>query len=252
MKHTSAAVIHLATANMSCDTCPSKAVCAATELSGHDPALRNRIVRRARARKKSEVLYRLGDPLQALYVIRAGSIRTSMSTCEGEVQVLGFHVPGELLGIDAISENFHPSDAVAIETSVVCELPFPALEKLMHETPVVQRQFLRLMSREIAREEELMCMLGQQNADSRLAACLLSLSARYHRVDTRGDGLTLSMSREDLGNHLGLAMETVSRLFTRFQEEGLLSVTGRHVQLLDYPRLRALQESGSGGVRMSG
>lgn len=230
---------------LSCNECPSRKACISAELGGHDPAIPDRIVRR-RLRKKGEMLYRAHEPLRALYTMQTGCIRTSMSTCDGEVQVLGFHVPGDLLGIDAIGEGRHPSEAAAIEDSLVCEFPYPALEALMREVPSLQRHLLRLMSQEIAREEELMCVLGQRGAESRLASCLLNLSERYRKVDRHGDWLTLSMSREDLGNHLGLAMETVSRLFSRFQEEGLLSVAGRHVRLLDYPRLRAVQESGAG------
>lgn len=240
MKEKTAAITNLTPPGTSCSGCPAFKACVAARLCGHDTALLGRVVTRRRLRRKGEMLYCVGDPLRTLHVVQAGSIRTGMSTCEGDVQVLGFHVPGDILGIDAIGENSHPSDATAIEASVVCELPYPLLEKQMRATPPLQREFMRLLSGEIAREKELMCVLGQRNADSRLATCLLNLSERYGRADTRAGRLTLAMSRQDLGNHLGLAMETISRLFTRFQEEGLLSVAGRRVQLLDYPRLRAL------------
>ncbi|OGI46930.1 MAG: hypothetical protein A2151_05700 [Candidatus Muproteobacteria bacterium RBG_16_65_34] len=235
-------VIGLTSSCVSCRNCPASRACIATELSGQDPAIRDRIVKRRRFMQKGEMLYRPGEPLRALYTVQTGCIRTSMTTCDGEVQVLGFHVPGELLGIDALGEQRHPSEAAAIETTAVCEYPYHELERLMGEAPAIQRQLLRLLSREIAREEELMCLLGQRNAESRLAACLLNLSERYSRGGKRGDGFTLAMSRQDLGNHLGLAMETVSRLISRFQDEGMLSVAGRHVQLLDAPRLHALME----------
>lgn len=240
----SALNIETAHLRLSCGECPSRQACIAAEFGDHDPTRSDRIVRR-RLRRKGETLYHAGESLQALYTVRSGCVRTSMSTCDGEVQVLGFHVPGDLLGIDAIGEGRHPSEAAAIEESLVCEFSYAALEKLMREVPALQRRLLRLMSLEITREEELMCVLGQMDAESRLAGCLLDLSERYRKADRRGDWFTLSMTREDLGNHLGLAMETVSRLFTRFQDEGLLSVTGRHVQLLDFPRLRAVQESGA-------
>lgn len=247
----SAANIETVPLRFSCKECPSRKVCLSMELGAHDPAAPERIIRR-RLRRKGETLYRAGEPLRALHAVQGGCIRTSMSTCDGEVQVLGFHVPGELLGIDAIGEGRHPSDATVIEESLVCEFPYAALEAQMREAPALQRRLLRLMSLEIAREEELMCVLGQRGAESRLANCLLDLSKRQQKIERRGDWFRLSMSREDLGNHLGLAMETVSRLFSRFQEEGLLSVAGRQVRLLDYPRLRAVQESGGGFTPVQG
>src|SRR4030067_193122 len=173
----SAANIETVPLRFSCKECPSRKGCLSMELGAPDRGARERIIGR-RLRGKGETLYRAGEPLRALHAVQGGCIRTSMSTCDGEVQVLGFHVPGELLGIDAIGEGRPPSAAAAIEESLVCEFPYAALEARMREVPALQRRLLRLMSLEIAREEELMCVLGQRGAEARLGELPLRSGAR--------------------------------------------------------------------------
>lgn len=210
-----------------------------------------RIVRRRRALEKGQTLYRMGDPLLALYAVRGGSVKTNLLTQGGRVQVTGFYLPGELIGIDAIDEGRFPCDAVALETTELCKIPWPELNELAERIPALHRQLVRLLSREIARGEELLMMLGHLDAEARLAACLLDFNARYKRLGDTGDRFTLSMSRQDLGDYLGLALETVSRFFTRLHEDGLLEVQGRDVRLRDPAGLRAMvsQPSGRRGLR---
>jgi CRP/FNR family transcriptional regulator len=198
---------------------------------------------------KGEYLYHMGDPLSTLYIIRSGSIKTSRLTRDGRIQVIGFHVPGELLGIDAIGESLHPSNAIALESSTLSEIPYYWLEQLSYKTPSLQRALMQLLSREIVRDEELMVMLGRQNAEARLASCILSLVKRTNHTaaDRR---IRLPMSRQDLADHLGLALETVSRLFTRLQAQGILRVDNRQIQLLDPARLEDLVEQCSSSYRL--
>jgi CRP/FNR family transcriptional regulator, anaerobic regulatory protein len=205
------------------------------------PAI-NSITQHRRTLRKGEYLYHMGDPLASLHVIRNGSIKTSKLTRDGRIQVIGFHVAGELLGIDAISHMQHPSNAVALETTSLCEIPYFWLEELAHNTPELQRGLMQLLSREIVRDEELLVMLGRQNAEARLAACLLNLSRRSPLNSGREKRLKLTMSRQDLADHLGLALETVSRLFSRLQAQGILRVHNRQIYLLDPERLEALVE----------
>lgn len=184
-----------------------------------------------------------------MYAVRSGSFKTTGLMADGRAQVSGFYLPGELLGMDAISNDVHPCSAEALEPSEVCEIPFGELERLAQQVPGLQHQLLRLMSREIVDDERLLLMIGRMKAEERLAAALVSLAQRYARVCSTvppaGTVLRLTMSRQDLGDYLGLALETVSRLFSRFQEEGLVEVRGRHVRLIDFARLQAL--AGGGG-----
>jgi CRP/FNR family transcriptional regulator len=188
--------------------------------------------------KKGEALYRYGDPLRSLFAIKNGTIKTTGLMEDGRVQVTGFYMPGELIGVDAINADQHPCTAEALESAEVCDIPFLALEDLAHQIPSLQHQLFRIMSREIVRDEQLLMMLGRMTAEERLAASLVNFARRQARLGLSETELKLAMSRQDLGDYLGLALETVSRLFSRFQGESLIRVHGRQVQILDHARLR--------------
>ncbi|GMR18245.1 MAG: transcriptional regulator Anr [Gammaproteobacteria bacterium] len=239
-KKSSASVINLKKIRAACRECSLRELCLPLGLADSDISSIEKIIKRTRNLKKGEFLYCVGDPLEGLYAIRAGSIKTSEITREGHIQITGFHLPGELLGVDAISDDLHPCDAVALESTVVCEIPLDDLEELARKIPGLQKQLLRVMSREIVQDETLLLMLGKMNADARLAACLVNFSERFKKLGFSGSAFKLTMSRQDLGDYLGLALETVSRLFTRFQEEGYIKVEGRQLELLDIGRLRTL------------
>src|SRR5581483_10803593 len=182
----------------------------------------DRMIKRRRTLKKGEMLYRNRDPLRAIYAVRRGAFKTAGLMQDGRVHVTGFFLAGELLGFDAITADRHPCDAEALETSEVCEIPYQELEELAQRLPGLQHQLLKIMSREIVRDEQLLVLLGRMTAEERLASCLLSFSRRQARLGLSATDLSLAMSRQDLGHYLGLALETVSRLFSRFQEEGVL------------------------------
>jgi len=230
------AVTALFSAEQSCRQCATYALCLPAENGCASLAGRRRVV------KKGAHLYRTGDPFRAIYAIESGCIKTSMLTCGGDVQVLRFSLPGELVGINAIGNALHPCDAVALETTQLCELPFAHLEKLAQEHPAVQHRLLGLLSEEIVMDEKLMAMLGHQKAETRMANCLLNFNQRYRQQGHTDHSFHLPMSRQDLGDYLGLSLETVSRLFSRFQAEGLLSVQGRKVRLLDLAGLESISE----------
>jgi CRP/FNR family transcriptional regulator len=159
---------------------------------------------------------------------------------DGREQVAGFHMAGDLLGLDAIGSGTHTCDTVALEDSEVCEIPFPYLEQLSRELPSLQHQLHRIMSREIVRDYGVMLLLGSMSAEERLAAFLLNLSQRFA---TRGYSLSefrLRMTREEIGSYLGLKLETVSRAFSGFQDRGLIDVRQKHVRILDFPGLKAV------------
>jgi CRP/FNR family transcriptional regulator len=247
-KKENAKVINIASIKAACKDCNLRELCLPLGLDEPDLTALDKVIRRRRTLRKGEQLYRLGDPLKSLYAVRSGTLKTTGLMEDGRVQVTGFHLAGELLGIDAINTDQHPCSAEALETSEVCEIPYNALEELAHQVPGLQHQLFRIMSREIVEDERLLMMLGRMNAEERLASCLLSFSRRHERLGVNGAAFKLSMSRQDLGDYLGLALETVSRLFSRFQEEGLIEVQGRHVHLRDSERLHAIA-GGNGNNR---
>lgn len=236
---------------LSCHQCAAGELCLPGGLPEDEQIALERIVRRRRVLAKGQTLYRMGDALRAIYAVRRGSVKTTLLAHDGRVQVTGFYLPGELIGVDAIDAGRFPCDAIALEATELCEIPWPELNRLAARIPGLNQQLVRLMSREILREEKLLMMLGHFGAEARLAACLLNLHARYGRLGAGGDRFTLPMSRQDLGDYLGLALETVSRFLTRLHEDGLLDVQGRDVRVLDPARLQAMvsQPNGRRGMR---
>lgn len=231
-----AAVTSLFAKQKSCRQCVSSALCQLAKGIGPSLACRRHIL------KKGNHLFRAGDPFQAIHVIQSGCIKTSMLTCGGDVQVLRFSLPGETVGINAIGSNHHSCDAVALEPTELCEIPFAQLEKLALENPQVQHRLMCLLSDEIVMDEKLMAMLGHQKAETRVANCLLNFGQRYRQQGHAAMSFRLPMSRQDMGDYLGLSLETISRLLSRFQAEGLLRVQGRQVQLLNLARLQSIAE----------
>ena len=209
-------------------------------LDPHDVDRLDEIVKRNRPLHRGDYLFREGDKFQCLYIVKTGSVKTYAPSEDGGEQVLGFHLPGELIGLDAIEKSRHHCSARVLETSAVCEVPFHQLEDLSTTIPSLQHQMYRLLSREISQDENMLTLLGKKNAEERLAAFLLSLSERFKRRGFSPSDFHLSMSRHEIGNYLGLAVETISRLFTRFQDEKLLKVERKHIQLLDIERLRCV------------
>ncbi|TCK19565.1 Crp/Fnr family transcriptional regulator [Thiogranum longum] len=230
-------VVSLKEITVACQECSLNEICLPVGIDKNDMEQLDAIIDRKRPLARGDHLFKVGDRFRALYAVRSGSLKTFATSEDGQEQVMGFQLPGELVGLDAIAHNNHPLTARALETTSVCEIPFDQLEALSTQLPDLQRQMLRVMSQEIHDDEQSMLALGQRSAEERLAAFLISLSNRYRRRGFSSTQFNLTMSRGDIGNYLGLALETVSRLFTRFQNEGLLKVERRHIELLDRDRL---------------
>jgi len=233
-------VVDLQQVKVACRSCTLHELCLPLGIEGEELERLDRIIRRRRPLRRGDYLFRRGDAFRALYAVRSGAVKTYTLDEAGREQVTGFHLPGELVGLDAIGEGRHPLAARALERTSVCEIPFERLEPLTAEIPGLRRQLLRLMSRELVEDEAHLALLGQRDAEGRLAAFLLSLSRRYARRGFSAEEFRLPMSRTDLASYLGLAVETVSRLFTRFQAEGLLEAERKQVRLLDPEGLQAL------------
>jgi len=238
----SAKILNISSLKTACQECSLNGICLSLGLGENDMLSLSGAIKSRRRLKKGELLSRMGDPFRALYAIRSGSTKTCEIAADGGVQITSFHLPGELLGLDAISTERYPSDIVALENTELCELPFERLEALALEIPGLQHQLFRIMSREVLEEEKLLLMLGRMSADERLAAFLINFSKRHQQLGSSPTDLRLPMSRQDLGDYLGLALETVSRLFSRFQEDGLIRVQGRQIKLLNPAKLREVTQ----------
>lgn len=185
-------------------------------------------------------LYHAGQPFDSLYAISAGFLKTFIASRDGREQVIGFHMPGELLGFDGIASDAYQCTAISLGASDIFAIPFYKIEALARDIPVLQMQMHRIMSLEIVREQELMLLLGNMLAEERLAAFLLNLLQRFHARGYSSSEVILQMSREEIGSYLGMKIETVSRAFSRLTTAGMLEVKHRHVRILDAERLRTL------------
>ena len=172
-----------------------------------------------------------GHHSHALYAVRSGALKSYCITEDGDEQVLGFILPGELTGMDGLSGGSYASASVALETSCVCELPFDKLNSLCSQLPGMHEQIMRIVGKEITADQQMLMLLGKCNAEERLASFILSLSSRYKKRGLSPNEFYLPMSRQDIGNYLGLAIETVSRLFARLQDEGILAVDRKLVTI---------------------
>ncbi len=223
-----------------CESCGVRALCLPVSLDGEALSLMDDLVKRRAPLKKGDYLFRTGDTFKSLYAIQYGSMKSYGLTVDGKEQVTGFHLTGEVLGMDAIDEDVHHCNAVALEKTEICELPFSALETLQNEVPSLQHDLNRIMSREIRRDHHMLLMLGSTTVEQRMARFLLNL---YERLQKRGgvdNILDLSMTRQDIGNYLGVAFETVSRQLAHMQDEGILEIKNRKIHLLDLQRLEAI------------
>jgi len=230
--------IKAAALKVACSNCNLRELCLPVGFSEHELERLDTLVATRRTVHRGEALFRNGDPFEAVYAVRTGFFKTRVSSEDGRDQVTGFQMAGELLGLDGIGSDHHTCDAVALEDSQVCVIPYGQLEHLSREFTDLQRQFHRIMSREIVRDHGVMLLLGSMRAEERLAAFLLNLTQRLRARGFSASSLVLRMTREEIGTYLGLKLETVSRCFSRFQEEGVLEVRARQVRILDADALR--------------
>ncbi len=221
-----------------CGNCRLNSICLPLSLESDDIQQLDDIIQRSKPLKKGQHLYREGDDFQSVYAVRSGTLKAYKTTDDGREQVTGFYFPGEILGMDGISKNTHASSASTLETSAVCEIPFSSLAKLSALMPNLQRHFFQLMSREITDDQVLITLLSKNSADERVAALLLSISARNARRKLSSTHFRLPMSRVDIGNYLGLTVETVSRVLSRMQKMELLCVDNKEIEILDMPGVR--------------
>ncbi len=226
--------------NLNCKNCSLYRICLPKEAKECELYALSKIIKRQQSLKRNSYLFREGDPFSAIYAIKSGCVKTYRLTANGKEQVCGFYLPGELIGLDAIESGIYSCSAKILQTSSACAIPYTEFEKLSKNMPGLQQQLLRLMSREIAAQQWLVTLLGKQSADERVASILCNLSERFEIRGYSPNELNLGMSRNDLGNYLGLAIETISRVLGRFHQAGLLTANGKNIQLHQLDQLREL------------
>lgn len=223
-----------------CSSCTMRDICMPPGLDAHAYEKIDAVICTSKRVMRGEALYRAGTPFTNLYAVRVGSMKTVTTLADGLEQITRFDLTGDALGFDGVYNDVHTCDAIALENSVVCIIPFPLLELLCREVRVMQRHVHKMMSGEIVRESGQMLMLSTMRAEQRVAAFLLSISQRMKVRGYSASEFNLRMTREELASYLGMKIETVSRSFSRLQREALIDVHGRLVHILDMDRLKAL------------
>lgn len=234
------AKIRVSQLKVSCEDCNLHELCFPHGMSGSEMAKLDGVVKQRNPLQKNEFLYRDGEPANAIYAVRSGSLKTAAESSNGDEQIVGFHLAGEIVGLDGFGTGDHTCNAVALETTSVCVLPLNQLEDLCHVMPGLQRQMRRIMGKEVSEDHRLLLMLGKMSAEERLASFLLSFSARMKERHWKADEFVLSMPRQDIANYLGVAVETVSRLFARYQDDGIIAVDRRRISILAMDKLKSI------------
>jgi CRP/FNR family transcriptional regulator len=222
-----------------CSSCNLRELCLpCCGLSRDEREAADRLVFMRSRLRRGECLYRIGDNFNCLYAVRKGFFKSVALIEDGREQVTGYSIAGEVMGLDGIGPEEHSCNAIALEDSEVCAIPFAGLQELAHELPALQRHFYKMMSREIVREHGVMLQLGSMNAEERLSMFVLDLSRRFAARGNSATEFNMRMTREEIGSYLGLKLETVSRTLSKFQEEGMIAVRQKVVRILDGGKLR--------------
>ncbi len=223
---------------VTCSSCNLRELCLPGSLGADDLQRVENLVYARRRLKRGESLFKSGDEFNAVYALRSGFFKTSLIDADGREQVTGFFMGGELVGMDGIGTGRYNGHAIALEDSEVCVMPFSLVEELSREIPALQRHLHAVLAREIVRDHGVMMLLGSMRAEERLATFLINLSKRFMRRGYSASDFHLRMTREEMGSYLGLKLETVSRLFSSFQKDGLIEVQQKHVRILDIAGLQ--------------
>ncbi len=226
-----------------CQACSISQLCIPDTLSEFELKQLDNIIERRKPLQKNRTLFKAGDPLTSLYAIRSGTLKSYTLNEVGDEQITAFHLPGDLVGFDGIATGIHPSFAQALETAMVCEIPFEILDELTGRFPALRRKVLCLMSDEIQSNQNMILLLSKMSAEARLATFLHTLSQRYAVRGFSSREFRLTMTRSDIGNYLGLTVETISRLLGRFQKMGILEVQGKYIAINDLRHLAILAGS---------
>ncbi|MEZ5456137.1 MAG: helix-turn-helix domain-containing protein [Lysobacteraceae bacterium] len=243
MNNESASVLDLTRIRKSCAQCSLHQLCLPAGIAADDLNRLDELVKKRKALDRGDRLFRVGSPLTSLFVARSGSFKTVAMNEDGDEQIIGFHLPGEIIGLDGLGSGQHRCDAEALETAELCEIPMQDLERVALQIPELQHQMLRVIGRSMDRDQDHLEMLGRRHASERVLLFVHGLSERLRMLGRQYDAFTLPMSREEIASYLGLVIETVSRSFTRLQEDGIISIRGRQLRILDLHKLDQIAHS---------
>ncbi|MFQ3249778.1 MAG: CRP/FNR family transcriptional regulator [Glaciecola sp.] len=221
-----------------CQSCSFSHLCLPVSLNKSELESLDDIIERKKPLHKNDKLVKYGDQFHSLYAVRSGSFKSYVSDKDGVEQIIGFHFPGDIIGFDALNDNKHSSYTQALETAMVCELPYDTLDEMSVKLPKLRQQIMRFMSAEIKHDHDLMMLLSKRNAEERLLYFLSDLSQRFEERGFSAKQFNLSMTRNEIGNYLGLTVETISRLLTRFQKESLIKVDGKLISIIDFDAIK--------------
>jgi CRP/FNR family transcriptional regulator len=228
------------TIKVACSSCNLRELCLPMGLNADEMVKLDRVISTRKRIKRGQALFNVGDKFTSLYAVRSGFFKTCVTTADGRDQVTGFQMTGEIIGMDGIVSDHHSCDAVALEDAEVCIMPFDQVEELSREFTTLQHHVHKILSREIVRDHSVMLLLGSMRAEERLAAFLLNLVQRLHARGFSQSEFVLRMTREEIGSYLGMKLETVSRTFSKFVEDGIIDVKQRYVHIKNVDGLRQI------------
>lgn len=237
-----ARIIDIGTLRRTCAQCSVSDLCLPGGMAQADVDRLDRIVKSRRPVPRGGRLFEIGSPLTAIYVASRGAFKTSVLNEDGSVQIIGFHLPGEIIGLDALGHDLHRCEAEALEDARVCEVPWMKLQQVAGQVPGLQRQLLRVIGRGTEQDHTHVAMMGRKQAVERVALFLHSLSERFRLLERPHDAFALPMSREDIANFLGLVIETVSRAFSRLADDGVIAVRGKQVRIVSRDALKRIAD----------
>ncbi|MCV2884214.1 fumarate/nitrate reduction transcriptional regulator Fnr [Aestuariibacter sp. AA17] len=221
-----------------CQNCSFSHLCIPFSLSDSEISVLDDIIRRNKPLQPGQCITEYGKPLTSLFAVRSGSFKSYIMSADGEQQITGFHLPGDIIGFDGLSTQSHQSFTQALETSMVCEIPYTMLDDMSSTLPALRRQMTKLMSEEISHEQQVLMLINKRNAQERIIHFLLNLSARFKARGMSGSSFNLTMTRGEIGNYLGLTVETVSRILSKLNKQNLISVDGKLIELLSIDGLK--------------
>jgi len=225
---------------MICSNCSLREICVVEGLNFKELEHIEELISSRRRIRRGEALYRAGDPFEGFYAVRLGFMKSTVLASDGREQVTMFHMSGDIVGFDGLASNVYSSDIIALEDTEVCVLSYNRLRDLSVNMPSISEHFKRLLSRELVRQNGVMLLLGSMRAEERLAAFILNLSQRFEQRGYSRSEFVLRMTRAEIGSYLGLKLETVSRVLSRFTHDNLIVVNQKHIQILDFDALRSI------------
>ncbi|MCL1125981.1 FNR family transcription factor [Shewanella surugensis] len=228
------------TSSLHCHNCSMSELCIPFSLNHQELDLLDNIIERKKPIQKGQQIFKAGDSLQSLYALRSGTLKSYTITEQGDEQITGFHLAGDVIGFDSIYSGIHQSFSQALETAMVCEIPYSTLDSLSGTLPKLRQQVMRLMSNEIQSDQEMILLLSKKNAEQRLATFLSQLANRFSERGFSKKEYRLVMTRGDIGNYLGLTVETISRLLGRFQKANMIQVRGKDISIINFDALDKL------------